>query len=251
MNISDFARVAVVEDEPGMRLNLVEFLNTCGFRATGVGDAPSLYRLMAAEHLDLVILDVRLPGESGMEVARRLRDRDDIRVLMLTAQTSDEDRVEGLNAGADAYLNKQTPLAVIDATCRSILRRTQAARRMRDAPAESAPASSPEPAVQVWQLHAPSWILSTPNGQNVKLTHAEQSFLAMLLRQPGESVSRPVILNAMGKPDTLINRRNLDSCARRIRAKVAFQTGIEIPIESSYGIGYVFQGNARCLSDNG
>lgn len=239
------AKIAVVEDEPGLRRDLVEFLSGRSFDVTGVGDAAELYRLMAVECPDLILLDIRLPGESGLEIARRLRQRNDLRVVILTSQCSDEERVEGLNAGADAYLDKHTSLAVIEATCRSVLRR---AARPGHHITEAMPAAhSDSPA---WRLDTLAWLLSAPNGRSLKLTHAEHAFLATLLRRPGQPIGRPEILAEMGKADTVINRRNLDSCARRIRRKIAAATSCELPLESSYGFGYVFQGAARCTRDS-
>jgi two-component system OmpR family response regulator len=235
------AMIVVVEDEAGMRNDLVEFLGGCGFNAVGVGDAASFYRLMVREKPDLVLLDIRLPGESGLEVARHLRDRSDIRVIILSAQSSGVDQVDGLNAGADAYLIKQTPLAVIEATCHSVLRRAAAAAaRPPAAPADEK--TAPAEIARSWRLDTVPWVLQAPNGTLIKLTHAEQSFLSILFRQPGRSVKRSAILAEIGKADTLINRRNLDSCVRRIRSKVMATAGMDIPVESSYGIGYVFQG---------
>jgi len=116
-------RVAVVEDVPEQCAVMVEFLQLRGFAAQGFESAEAFYQAWPAERFDLLLLDVALPGASGLEVARRVRQRDAAGIVMLTAQDADSDQVAGLGAGADAYLSKRSSLEVVEATCHSVLRR--------------------------------------------------------------------------------------------------------------------------------
>src|SRR5512143_226564 len=106
--------VAVVEDDPGLCSDLVEFLQLRGFSARGFASAEAFYRAWPAVRFDLLLLDVALPGDSGLEVARKVRAADTAGIVMLTALDADSDQVAGLWAGADAYLSKRSSLEVIE-----------------------------------------------------------------------------------------------------------------------------------------
>lgn len=228
-------RVAVVEDDADLRDNLTEYLNLRGFNATDFASAEAFLESADDQAFDLALLDVMLPGEDGLNLARRLRDSQDagapIGIIILTALSSTEDQVDGLRAGADAYLVKNAPLEVIEATCLSVLRRLS-------------PQRAPAPSSASWGLDSRSWQLVAPNGQQAPLTHGELLFLTTLLGRPGQAVGREALLSAMGKPDTLSNRRNLDSLARRLRTKITKTCAMDLPLKPSYGSGYVFAGAA-------
>lgn len=228
-------RIAVVEDESGLRNDLVEYLLLRGFAASGLESAEALYRAWPDNTFDLAILDIRLPGASGLQAAQWLRARSTAGIIMLTALGEQSDMVVGLEAGADVYLAKNASLEVIDATCRSVLRRLTAL---------------PQPAAtfsgaQCWRLSPKAWQLTLPDGNKVELTHAETMFLQSLLHHPGTPVCRTEILAVLGKADTLSNLRNLDNCASRLRRKILKECNVDIPIRPSYGQGYTFAGDGR------
>lgn len=228
--------VAVVEDDPGLCADLVEFLQLRGMTARAFLSAEAFFQAWPASRFDLLLLDIALPGASGLEVARRVRALDSATgVVMLTALDAASDQVAGLWSGGDAYLSKQSPLEVIEATCHSVLRRLKAP----DAPA-------PAPALmQCWRLRDRRWSLETPNGVVVPLTHTEVVFLAALFDRPGEAVERARLLALLGKPDSLSNLRNLDNAASRLRGKVKQACGLELPVRPSYGRGYTFVGEGE------
>jgi DNA-binding response OmpR family regulator len=146
--------------------------------------------------------------------------------------------VIGLENGADAYLVKNTPLEVIEATCRSVL------RRIGDQPIceQNTPTEILSVNNNPWRLSTREWALTLPTGGKIVLTHTETLFLQCLLRQPGIPISRTELLAALNKADTLANQRNLDNCASRLRRKILQECGLEIPIRPSYGSGYTFIG---------
>lgn len=230
--------VAVVEDDPGLCADLVEFLQLRGFAARGFESAELFYQAWPVVRFDLLLLDVSLPGDSGLEVARRVRGQDAAGIVMLTALDADSDQVMGLGAGADAYLSKRSSLEVIEAACRSVLRRLG----MANAPRASGAAQAKPPPQAVWRLRSQQWKLEAPNGTVIDLTHAELIFLAALFAKPGEAVEREQLLVLLGKQDTLSNLRNLDNAASRLRRKVQQACGIELPVRPSYGKGYTFGG---------
>lgn len=231
------SRIAVVEDDASLREDLVEFLVKRGLAAQGFDSAESFYRGMAAADFGLVLLDILLPGESGLDVACWLRSHlPGMGIVMLTSLSTSRDQVGGLQAGADAYLAKNAPLEVIEATCASVLRRLASAS---PPPADAVPST--------WRLNPYTHQLWPPLGEMIELTHADAMFLEALIQSPGQVVSRQVLLARQGKPDGLNNLRNLDSQARRIRQKVLAASGTELPVKPSYGIGYLFAGDAALI----
>lgn len=231
-------RVLVVEDDPAQRADLVDYLRFKGFDAHGAASAAQMWALGAAD--SLVLLDIGLPDGSGLAVADALRQRHpETGVVMLTAYDADRMRVEGLSLGADAYLVKGASLEVIEATCRSVMRRLGAQVAAPAATAAPAPGSD-------WRLLPEQCRLLAPDGRPVDLTVTELSFMQQVMARPGTAVSRAELLAAMLRPETLNNIRNLDGCAARLRRKVEDTLGLALPLRSFYGRGYVFTGEAHC-----
>jgi two-component system, OmpR family, response regulator len=223
-------RIAVVEDDHHLRHDLLDFLSWKGFDAVGCESADAFAALHQRNPVDLVLLDIGLPGRNGMTLLTALREQaSQTRVVMLTSFDTDEMRVQGLTEGADAYLVKGASLELIEATCVSVL------RRLNEAPTATESSTN-----EGWQLDARSARLQVPSGMTVELTHLEAVFLRTLMHTPGAPVSRDQLLAEMGRPDTYNNQRNLDSCATRLRRKVQAGTGLELPVRACYGQGYAF-----------
>ncbi|MDP1613547.1 MAG: response regulator transcription factor [Sulfuritalea sp.] len=227
--------LAVVEDDPGLRADLTEFLQLRGFAARGFDSAEAFFRAWPAVRFDLLLLDVALPGASGLDIARRVRAHDTAGIVMLTSLDANSDHVTGLGAGADMYLSKNSSLEVIEAACHGVLRRLES---LGASQAETVPGD-------VWRMDGRRWRLEAPNGTAVDLTHAESVLLFMLFRSPGEAIPRDQLLARMGKPDTLSNLRNLDNAVSRIRRKVLQACGVELPVRPCYGKGYTFTGECE------
>ena len=235
------ARIAVVEDDHALRNDLVDFLNLRGFEAVGAASAMQLWALLDKGPVELVLLDIGLPDQSGLAVAPLLCVRHPgVGIVMLTAFSEDQARVDGLSGGADAYLVKNTSLEVIEATCRSVLRRLEATT-VTPAP-DASQDSAPQPTG--WQLRTADCMLAGPNGKTAMLTLMELGFLQAVMAKPGQTLTREALLSAMGKVDTLSNLRNLDGCAARLRRKAVAAIGLELPLRSFYARGYVFTGDA-------
>jgi DNA-binding response OmpR family regulator len=238
--------LAVVEDDVGLCDDLVDFLCSRGFDARGYHSAEALQLGVTTARLDLVVLDVLLPGADGVETARWLhRTRPDIGIVMLTSLDSTHTQVDSLTAGADAYLAKNASLDVIEATCRAVLRRRDAMHApaagdpAAGAPAAGAPVAA-APAADHWTLTPHVCLLTTPAGTRIAITPAEAAFLRPLFERAGTPVERSDLLASMGKQETLSSLRNLDNCVRRLRGKVRHAAGLEFPIRPSYGLGYLF-----------
>ena len=218
-------RIAVVEDDPILRDDLLDYLELRGHAVTGYASAEDFHASASTRDFALAILDIVLPGDSGLTIAEWLRAHSpDTGIIVLTSLGSSADHIRGLKAGADIYLAKNAPLDVIAANCDSLLRRLPAL------PADT----------DIWQLVRPESVLRTPGGSSVHLTWSEMAMLEALFEASGQPVTRANILRKQGRKDTLNNERNLDGATARLRRKVMETSGEELPIRPCYGIGYQF-----------
>lgn len=227
------ACIAVVEDEDSLRADLVEYLEASGHRAWGCDGGPALDRVLAQAPVEIVVLDVNLPGESGFAIASRLRERAAVGIIMLTACGLSVDRVVGLELGADVYMVKPVELRELEAQVRAL------ARRLR-LPAEDAPPPAAPARASAWVYDRLAWTLNSPDGVAVKLTGNERVFVSLLVARPGEPVTRADIYAALGKRQWDPLDRSVDSMVRRLRAKCEEAMGGPIPIEAVHGTGYAF-----------
>lgn len=241
------ACILVVEDDPDLRGDLVDYLNLRGFTALGAATAQHLRDLLLVRQPALVLLDIGLPDQSGLELVPWLRQHHPgVGVVMLTAYGDAGTRVASLDSGADTYLVKGASLEVIEATCLALLRRLVAPVPVSLAAGAVAGAPEDDDA-EVWSLQIVPGVLRGPAGLTLTLTLMEQNFLLQLMEVPTQVVSRKAILAALDRPDTLSNLRNLDGCVARLRRKVEQDMGQSLPVRSSYGQGYAFTGRAQVL----
>lgn len=218
-------RIAVVEDDATLRDDLLDYLALQGHVVTGFASAEDFHARGKPADFALAILDIVLPGDSGLKIAEWLREHSPgTGIILLTSLGAAADHVRGLRSGADTYLAKNAPLEVIAANCDSLLRRLP----------------SPPPDADAWQLNRPESQLRTPSGFSIHLTWSEMAMLEALFEANGQPVTRANILRKQGRKDTLNNERNLDGATARLRRKVMETSGEELPIRPCYGIGYQF-----------
>ncbi|EME71249.1 response regulator [Paramagnetospirillum caucaseum] len=239
------ARIAVVEDEAPLRADLVEYLSACGHDVIGCGDGKELDRALDERPVEIIILDINLPGEGGFSIAGRLRSHSDVGIIMLTARGLNVDRVVGLEVGADVYMVKPVELRELEAQVRTLARRMRVSQPAAPAaearPAQEAPAAPAAPAVPTeWIYDQLTWTLIAPDGKSIKLTGNERVFVSLLVTRPGEPVSRDEIFRALGKRGWDPADRSVDSMVRRLRAKGDQTFGHPLPIESVHSVGYAF-----------
>ncbi|MGE5546722.1 MAG: response regulator transcription factor [Solirubrobacterales bacterium] len=228
------ARIAVVEDEASLRADVVEYLSACGHDTVGCGDGVALDQALRTAPVDIVVLDINLPGEDGFSIAKRLRDASDVGIIMLTARNVNIDRVVGLEIGADVYLTKPVELRELEAQVRTL------ARRLKVSQATPATAGAALPAGEAWIYDEVAWDLVAPGGARVKLTAKERVFVTLLVTEPGAPVSRADIFKALGKREWDPSDRSVDSMVRRLRAKAEEAVGRPLPVDAVHGVGYAF-----------
>lgn len=226
----DNSALLVVEDMEDDRNDLVEFLQRRGFDARGVGSGSAMDEALAEAPADLVILDVNLPGESGVSIAARLKRTSDIGILMLTCRDRPHELVDGLDAGADAYLVKGTDLLVVEATVRSVLRRIAGRPGTPALPRQDVPG--------IWTLDPDGRALALTGQPPVPLSASERRIIALLFAHRGHAVPRDDLVRALGRSPSPQSQRNLDNIVRRLRRKVEAAVGRPLPLSSVYGVGY-------------
>jgi two-component system phosphate regulon response regulator OmpR len=243
--MTDAARVIVVDDEPDLRSMIAEYLGKQGFAVRGAGGGRELDDHLAADFPDLLILDVNMPGEDGFAIARRMRARSAVPILMLTAADDIVDRVVGLEIGADDYLTKPFDLRELLARVRALLRRVT-----RPAVANPTPEAAEAPAPQADSgskvrfgqllLDLDAHRLVQSDGTELALTTTEFNLLAAFARHPNRVLSREQLLDlAQGRGDDAFDR-SIDIRIARIRRKVELDPERPQTIKTVRGAGYIF-----------
>ena len=216
-------RCLVIEDNPRLREDLVFFLTTTGFQAEGVADGAAMDHAMAKASWDVLVLDLGLPGEDGLDIARRLAMRPELGLVILTARDRLEDRLAGWDSGAHVYLVKPAPLEEIAAVVGAVYRRLHP---------ESAEGE------RLWLFYPERRELIAPSGAVIALTHRERLLLHALHDAAQHCIDRDLALaqDAGGALDTLIHRLR-----RKLRPHGD-------PIRTIYGQGFAFEGELRRVS---
>ncbi|WP_420244192.1 response regulator [Roseiterribacter gracilis] len=215
-DLAEAARILVVDDDPGVRTLIRDFLVQHGFTVDGAADASAMQDAMAAAHYDLVILDVMLPGENGLSICRRLIAENGPRVIMLSAMGETTDRVVGLELGADDYLTKPCEPRELLARVRAVLR-----RRAREAEEAAAmPRESTSLAFAGWALDLIRRELLSPTGVTVHLSGGEFGLLRVLLERPQRVLTRDQLLEYARGSDSDAFDRAVDVQISRLRRKL-------------------------------
>lgn len=229
--------ILIVDDDTEIRTMVVESLVAEGYRAVAVADGPAMRMAVATESIDLIVLDIMLPGEDGLSLCRYLRETTTIPVIMLTAMGREADRVKGLNTGADDYLSKPFGTQELLARIRAVLRR--AGRR-------SEPEAKPEVLLFAgWRLETARRLLLSPEGVVVELSGAEFGLLIAFLTAPNRVLTREELLEiGRGRVAGPFDRA-IDVQVGRLRRKIESdprQPGI---IKTVRGGGYILAAEVR------
>ncbi|WP_211303083.1 response regulator [Allonocardiopsis opalescens] len=218
--------ILLVEDDPSARIGLELALSRQGHTVTARSTGEEALDAVRTQRPELVVLDVMLPRMDGFEVCRRIRSRDQLPIILLTARSDDLDVIVGLEAGADDYVVKPVEPRVLDARIRAVLRR-----------AESTPLSRSTYGDIVLDRAA---LKVTKGGQDVHLTSTELRLLLELTRNAGQVMSRQQLLREVWDHDYLGDSRLVDACVQRVRAKIEPDPAAPTLIQTVRGFGYRF-----------
>ena len=229
--------VIVVDDEPEIRETVSEYLELHGFTVSAAEDGAALRaRVDAGDRIDAAILDITMPGEDGLSLARFLRESTDTAIIMLTAADTVVDRIVGLETGADDYMSKPVDLRELLARLRAVLRRS------RGTSAAAAPARDEEDSVPFGRcrLEVGRRRLIDADGEEVKLTSMEFDLLKAFADHPNRVLSRDQLLDLAHHRRWDPFDRSIDIRISRIRRKVEPDPRKPSVIKTVHGIGYVY-----------
>lgn len=227
------ARVLLVEDDSGIAQMLTTALAENGFAAAAVRSAAEMDALLARESVDVIVLDIMLPGEDGVSICRRLRGASTIPIIMLTALGDEIDRVVGLEVGADDYVTKPFSSRELIARIRALLRRASFERATGSAAARRFRFAG-------WTLDPSRRQLLDPDGTHVTLTSAEFDLLVAFCQRPGQVLSREKLLDVTYCGTAGPIERTIDVHVSRMRQKLEADPREPLLIKTVRLGGYVF-----------
>ena len=229
--MADECHILVVEDDPRLRGRLARYLAGEGFRVTAAGDAAEARSKLRSINPDLLVLDVMMPGENGLELTESLRrETHDLPILMLTARGAPEDRIAGFEAGADDYLGKPFEPRELVLRIRALLRRAP---------------SPPPPEVPLAAVRIGMAEFDVERGElrdaegPIRLTGGEAALLTALARKPNEVLSREEIAEALGMDDA--GERAIDVQVVRLRRKIEADPREPRFLHTVRGRGYILK----------
>lgn len=225
--------IVLVEDDAPLRNLTARALREHGYNVRAVGSGAELWVVLDNEPVDLLVLDIMLPGASGIDLLRRLRQTRDIPVIFVSARGGEEDRIVGLELGADDYLSK--PFGT-----RELIARIGAVLRRRATPAsDDGAATSGDIVFDGWRLSTARRELRSPSGAIVDLTGAEFDLLNVFLGQPQRVIGRERLIEMSRTRLADSSDRSVDVLVSRLRRKLSTSGG-PAPIKTVRGVGYMF-----------
>jgi two-component system, OmpR family, response regulator len=225
--------IVIVDDQPEICELVYNYLTGEGYRVSTANDGPSMRRLMQQYEVDLVLLDIQLPGDDGLSLARQLRAVSDIGIIILTGRGETVDRIIGLEMGADDYLPKPFHLRELLARVKSVLRRASARSDAHKAPPQSAVFNG-------WKLDLTSRELKAPSGEEVRLTTGEFDLLAAFVANANQVLSRDRLLDLARNRASGPFDRTIDVQVGRLRKKLEDDSQNPSLIKTVRGSGYIF-----------
>jgi len=239
------AHLLIVDDEPRVRQMLARYFEEEGFRISVAENGAVMRECLARETVHLVLLDIVLPGEDGLALARDLRSRFEVGIIMLTGRGDMVDRVVGLEIGADDYIPKPFHLREVLARVKSVLRRLRPARQ----DAATAPKSDDVLCFQGWRLNTARRRVFRPDGSEVQLTTGEFDLLLAFASHPCRVLDRDRLMDLTRGREWEVFDRSIDAQIARLRRKIEVDTRNPLLIKSVRGVGYVFASEVQEASD--
>jgi DNA-binding response OmpR family regulator len=244
--MSEPLHVLIVDDEPRIRTMLRRYLSDEGFKVSDAADGTAMRAVLERGGVDLVLLDLVMPGEDGLSLARFIRQCSEIPIIMLTGKGDLIDRVVGLESGADDYITKPFELREVLARIRTIMRRAAP----RAAPAAIAPTPASPPAASAaageilhfagWRLDLVRRELGRGDGAVIALTAGEFDLLRVFAQHPNRVLSRAQLLDLVKGREWAAYDRAVDTQVGRLRKKIEDDPAAPRLIKTVRGGGYIF-----------
>ena len=233
MNSVSTPHILIIDDEPSICELVTEYLGDNDMRVTSRASGKDLFDVIDREAIDLVLLDLKLPGEDGMQLARAVRERATIPIILLTGRKEEVDRVMGLELGADDYVTKPFSPRELLARVRAVLRRYQVQSTLpeRDNTRRAFRFAG-------WELNIRTRRLLSPQGASVELSNGEISLLNALCRAPQRVLTRDQLLSMSRLHEAEVYDRSIDVQIRRLRLKMEADPANPRLIVTERGAGY-------------
>jgi DNA-binding response OmpR family regulator len=237
-----YPHILAVDDDPDIRKILVDYLSGQELRVTAVASGKEMLSTLEKEPVDLLLLDLRLPGENGLELARRVRETSSVPILILSGQSEEADRVMGLELGADDYVTKPFSPRELLARIRAALRRSHTSR-------PEAPRDATLRAYRFagWELNVRLHRLAASDGRHVALTNSEYSLLCAFLSAPQRVLSRDQLLERSRLHSLEVYDRSIDVTILRLRRKIEVDPSNPAMLKTERGAGYLFDAPVSVL----
>jgi len=227
--------ILIVDDDEFVRALIATHLENEGYEVSLAGSGEEMFDLMGANEFDLVLLDLGLPDEDGLVLARKLRARSGIPLMILTGRRELDDRLAGLDVGADDYLTKSVNPEEFLLRVRNLLNRSGGGT--------IAPVSSKDKSLirfRGWTIDLDGHSLTSPDDEEVAVTPVELKLLSVLAKAPGRALSRDTLLDAISGYDEAPSDRMIDAFISRIRKKIEANPKKPEIIVTITGVGYRF-----------
>ncbi|MDB5715353.1 MAG: DNA-binding response regulator [Sphingomonadales bacterium] len=225
--------IILVEDDPPLRTLTARALRENGYAVRSAGTAPEMWIAFDGGPVDLVVLDIMLPGTNGIDLCRQIRRKSDVPIIFVSARGSEADRVIGLELGADDYLAKPFGTRELIARIRAVLRR-------RSGDSFEGEARHDQAHFAGWTVNFPRRELHAASGAIVDLTGAEFDLLTTFLAQPQRVIARERLIELSRTRLGDSSDRSIDVLVSRLRRKLS-ASGEDAPIVTVRGIGYMFK----------
>jgi two-component system OmpR family response regulator len=234
------AHILVVDDDSNIRRPLTEYLRQRGFRASVAADGNDMDRVLATASVDLIVLDVMMPGEDGFAICRRLQETTQIPVILLTALAEATDRIVGLELGADDYVTKPFDPRELVARVGSVLRRSRMLPPRR-------PRARGLVRFDRWRFELVQREVVDPDGVAVRLSSGEHLLLVSFIEHAGLTLSRDQLLDLTRGREAQVFDRSVDNQVSRLRRKLEADPAHPRIIVTEWGGGYVFAAELEWL----
>lgn len=230
-------RLAIIEDNPDLLDELLAWLGYRSFEVWGTRSAEAFWRQLHSHPVDIVLIDIGLPGEDGFSVLSYLHELGHYGLVVVSARGQQQDKLQALSLGADAYLIKPVNFAHLAETLTALGARLQQDRPAPQQPEMASAAPAPAPATGLWRLHEDKLI--SPDARTLELTQQEYRLVELLMRNRNEVCSKLDLHACLFAHESEPDLHRIDVVVSRLRHK-ARQQGIHLPVRAIFGKGLAF-----------